>query len=375
MDNATPIVYADESGNSGSNFMRLEEPLFLSVSTSLRPDEALHLLLEAIGPTKRPEYKYESVSRARARHPSRIAGLGRLMNAVAARPDAFAAHVIHKRFALICIWADVWIYPYTAAHGWDPREDGSSRVLPVIISEDLPEVFLNRLLRAFQEMMTARSEHDARVAANKLFRVGREGPPIRTRDRDWLLGLMIESIFTLGPARLRSVDRLAMDVALPALQFTASTWKRRLRQPWILCHDKSAHLERHRDLWSFLSSTDVGSTSFPSPAGMVEFPLDVEETRFERSVDNPSIQLCDVVAGVIRDRLYMTLDRPVDLQIKKAIGHINPDAVVQSFVAPDRRLVVQHVEKRLPAMREGQNWLDARLSEFEARKGAWTSRW
>jgi len=178
LNEVVQTVYADESGYTGSDFLKHDSPVFVSVSTSISPAEARDILHELLGPVQDPEYKYNLFTKNKKRSDL----LPYLFEYTIRNKNKFVVEVCCKRFALITIWLYYWLYPFLSTLGMQIHEGGFSRVLPHVVLFNLPkicgETFAKRVLRQFQIFMNDRQSSDA----IKLFRIFEQGPLIHTRE-------------------------------------------------------------------------------------------------------------------------------------------------------------------------------------------------
>lgn len=359
------IIYADESGYSGSNFIDPNDPVFVTVSTSIRPEEAGKLLSTCIGAIQSEEYKYTNL----LRNETRARSLSLLLNEVVARQDEFVTYIVHKKFALLSMWAAVWTYPWLKQQmGYDIRKQGFSKFMPNAWFNLLPtytsERFLDQALLHFQTLMRRKTIAEVHAISDHF----RQDFLIKDPELYQIMSLMIEPIESMGTSYCTTISNLQMDVSLPGLLYAANLWKQRLEEKWALHHDDSSHLRRNQELIAYLTSSQIEHRELVYSDARVVFPFDLEEIKFIDSKSNHSIQLCDVVAGAVRDRVLADHGYKLDPLTLTAIDGLDIPKLAQGYWAPDPRPAQDVISggNRLIDTSEAHEWLQRHVNSFRA---------
>ena len=76
-------------------------------------------------------------------------------------------------------------------------------------------------------------------------------------------------------------------------------WRRAYAEDFAIIHDTSANFFRHLDIWKRMTNANVPSQTYPLADGTsVEYPLRIVSTTPVDSRSTPSVQFCDIVAGL-----------------------------------------------------------------------------
>src|SRR4051794_31921644 len=149
-------IYMDESGFTGEDLLRPEQPVFVHVSTCLSDSECSDLAKAHFSDVQSRELKYKNLSR----RPSGRARIIDFLNAVRSN-NSFTIWLCHKEFTLLTYLVDLWVEPSMHAHGIDLYENGGNVALSNMVFYCLrtfqSDLFLRNHLRRFQEMMRHRT--------------------------------------------------------------------------------------------------------------------------------------------------------------------------------------------------------------------------
>jgi hypothetical protein len=150
------LIYMDESGFTGEDLLRPEQPVFVHVSTCLSDEESAVLAKDHFTGVQGNELKHKNLSR-------RQSGQRRVVDFVKAvgGKDNFTIILCHKEFTLLTYLVDLWVEPSMYKHGIDLYKDGGSVALSNMTYYCLKEFQSDRFLRGhlerFQRMMRFRT--------------------------------------------------------------------------------------------------------------------------------------------------------------------------------------------------------------------------
>jgi len=146
----------DESGFTGEDLLRPEQPVFVHVSTCLSDGECAALAKDYFSGVQANELKHKNLSR-RPSGQSRIADLVKAVRGT----DKFTIWLCHKEFLLLTYLVDLWVEPSMYKHGMDLYKDGGSLALSNMTYYCLKTFQSDRFLRShlerFQRMMRYRT--------------------------------------------------------------------------------------------------------------------------------------------------------------------------------------------------------------------------
>ena len=290
-------IYLDESGFTSEDLYNPDQRFFTIASTIVGEDEAKDILARCFPRYQGDEYKFTNIwKRERSRD-----GLRALAAEIPHFADRAFVWIIDKRFCLLTKLVDYLVEPGAYDAGFDWYADGwGMRYLNTIhrdlIAHGAEEVYdsMTRSWDAFardptSERLDTLKEHLERGKATS------EAP--------------LPSLFDL---LLRGLEHFRRDNANLA-QFTDSNeiqvtsvfssitwWRQHRSEDFSLVHDESSAFLKQRDLWDTMLRDDFVAPPFEIANGTeVELPLRVKSSTAVRSHNSHSVQLCDVLAGLL----------------------------------------------------------------------------
>jgi hypothetical protein len=303
-DAALPVVYADESNNTGENLRDENQPVFTVAGVHLDDDPANDIVEAVVGAMQKGagEPKYSLLAR-------RPRGRALLMSAFAALPDdSVKVFVADKNFMTVSKIIDLGIEPLMFADGYNMHADESARALAHMVALVGPVVGdshkFTKVLEVFVRVVLQRDLVDAEAyvsAAEEYLATVDEsdGSSLRTAllpIPDWLGAVLAERNSGLHPDTL--------DPAIPAIVALCREFFD-IIGPLRLVHDESKVIDRNKDL---LLTMD----QFPDPADPNR-PMQtagVKQIDFGDSKSIAQLKIADWVAGAARDVAMSKLNPP-----------------------------------------------------------------
>lgn len=290
------LIYGDEAGNTGPALLDPEQPIFTYAMTDLTPEEAAEALA-CLGLNAS-----EVHSTSLFRRSGGIDRLARFFAHPAVQPERVAVFVIHKKHMVVTKMIDLLVENLAHRQGVDLYKDGANIALGNLATMMI-ESFLDperqaRLLNAFVHMLKSPSEGSVEAFYTAVQQTMRELP---AKKRRLFEGFMIPIaasraiIFDV----LDGNDKFSLDPIIPSVFSLAYHWGRKYADGFILKADASKTLALKRgDLELFMSEQldgiTIGYDSRRHPAR-----LPIRELVFCSSEAEPSIQVADIVAGVV----------------------------------------------------------------------------
>lgn len=284
-------VYVDECGHTGEDLSDPDTPVFVVASHDVHEGEARSWKERFFSRVVAGELKHSQLQRRAGHHGALVEFVREALSGRRVR-----AALAHKRFSLVAKLVDWLVEPALHAGGLDLYEGGANVALSNVVYFSLAargDASLDRVIRAFQRA--------ARTRDPKLMYECNE--VLRSNAVQAALG-EVGSFFSVSMAQLgeRWIERmpprsLALSTTL-ALQ-VCYAWRRRGLASFEIVHDRSTALARERDVWELILSKQAPPAMVGHADFQVEFPVGVEEVRFEDSANLASLQLADLLAGAI----------------------------------------------------------------------------
>jgi hypothetical protein len=287
-----PVVAFDESGNTGSDLLNKEQPVFALASTSISNTEAERLLAPARTP-QTLEVKFSRLKKT-------AAGRRRIIECLRA-PRLTGANVkisfFHKRFLIVTKIVDLLVETMAHQDGLDLYKDGANIALsnlhfycmPVFCGEGPTEVFLRRFVAMICEQTTyaIRQFYGAAGALHK-----------NARDKKYA---KILAPILLSERQIKNVlahtDKNDLDPAIPAFFEHCSFWGEHFGGPFDLVHDDSKAIFQEKETLENLMSRGEEEHVIGYDRRKFVFPLRARRIQFGRSEEDTRLQVVDLVAS------------------------------------------------------------------------------
>lgn len=289
-------LYFDESGFTGTALLDPAQPEFVVASTDYSPEEASEILRAAFPRYKAAEFKFQAVWRRETHR----AGIPQFVEAIAEDPTRVFTWSVNKRFCVLTKFVDALIEPLIHQTGHDFYAGGYA-----------PR-YCNFLFAALHaeggsELYRAVTDHYATFA--------RAPSAAALRLLQWRLHVMAESVppairwlfefAALGADRFQQFHDLnafddSFEIQASCVIASIVHWRSITADDFHVKHDASRNFFSQAEMWAQITSNEVPEQVHPGGNGPpMQFPLRVIETSPRDSVEEPSIQLCDILAGLV----------------------------------------------------------------------------
>lgn len=291
-----PVLYGDEAGNTGPNLLDPDQPTFAYAITDLQAGEAT----EALACLGLNSAEIHSTSLFRRK--GGIDRLVRFFDHPAIRPERVSVFLIHKKYMVITKMIDLLVENLAHNEGVDLYEDGANIALGNLTSMMI-ESFLDasqqaRLLESFVQMFKVRTSQAVDTFYMAVGDIMRELPA----NQKELFHPFMAPIFLSHRIIFdvfRRNDKFTLDPIVTSLFSLAYHWGKRFPAGFALRADEAKTLALKRDdialfMSESLEGITVGYDRRKHPAR-----LPIRELTFCASHTEPSIQVADIVAGVV----------------------------------------------------------------------------
>ncbi|WP_119460279.1 DUF3800 domain-containing protein [Rhodospirillaceae bacterium SYSU D60014] len=329
-------LYFDESGFTGYNLLDGAQPIFTVASTDIDTVVAETILKESFPKYRGSEFKFANIWGSNNK-----AGLVEFSRRLGGLRDHAFTWMIDKRFAVLTKIVDFLIEPYITDAGYDFYADGfcwkyANYIHFGLMQFAAPELY-DSLVKAYQTFSRNPSPERLSGLQNQLgIMAASSEEPIR---------IFLEQM-SLGADLFAHYHNLETFKKTNELQVTSilaviAHWRKLYSEDFAVIHDASANFFRQREIWDRITNNNVPAQMMPLGDGaLVQYPLRVVSTTQVNSEDNYSVQLCDVLAGVIARHFDMRIDgdnrKLLDEVINAGLNAIEYNGIRPSQVFPDR---------------------------------------
>jgi hypothetical protein len=320
-----PTIYYDESGNTGSNLLDANQPVFTLASCRFSEDDSKKLiaLLESNSPN---EAHFKNLRRRKSGQD----GVVRLMSSNLLNLETVKVNVFHKEFMVVTKIVDLLIEHMMHLSGEDLYLNGRNIALsnmffyclPIFCDEDL----VKAMYKSFVVMIREQGQEHIDNFYSDVERVKESSTDEEfKRDIDLILATkeFIDDAFN-------GIDKFALDPSIPALFSHCAQWGEAYPRGFHIIHDDSHSIERQRLLFAQFMDWTQDDIELGYDRRKYNLPLKGRSLKFASSDDHLQLQVADIIAssfsywaagvsrGETEDYLFLELAK---LNLDKYIGH------------------------------------------------------
>ncbi len=294
-----PILFLDESGYTGQDFLNTAQPVF-ALATISYPEAVCRELKETFfNRVQSAELKHSAL-----RTPSRRRLVLEFLSELAKKPESVKVLIAHKRYVLTTKLVDIIIESTAFEAGINLYKNDVVVALSNFLFFALPalqgEDFFENLLRRFQEMM--RQLDQASYDRFFEFVFSQEYP----EQLSFLLNIFQAAYSTIGYELVNrfktesdqlNLPATPLDIGLTSTIYLINQWRPDIANSITLIHDASSRMARERHMWDALANPNLPAAEFRQADRQWAFPLNVKEIYLENSRDWVGLQFADIIVG------------------------------------------------------------------------------
>ncbi len=337
-----PIVYVDESGNSGQNLLDLQQPVFVIAAVRLDEAESLRLATGLAGGAAESHY-----TRLRKRPAGQRRVLEFLADPAMNAMTTARVSVIHKEYMIIAKLVDLLIEPVVYASGGDLYADGWHLKITQMFASLGREACVatwSSLLEAVVELVWRGTAPAADGLVRAVAAAVDEAGEHPVGEFLALVPLDAGLLLSWHGRADGEQSRDALDPALAAMYEQALWWSDRLG-PFRLIYDQSKLVGRWRDRLLDLVDPEIAAAHAITPSNQPR-PLKLVGLEPAVSHDEPAIQVADALAGACGELLRnfaagrsesSWVDQLREARVLRFVDHL--------LCPPDQRLLDEYHEQ------------------------------
>ena len=294
MNNNVVQIAIDESGHSGSNLIRPEEPILVLGSVSVTTDQITEL--EALfGPMQASEWKFSNFRRRRRY----LELFCKFLKLDWVGPSTIQIYAIHKRYMAVAKLVDLLVEPQARRDGLNLHEQGGALAMtnlfyttwPVFLGDEL----FNRLLTTFVDVVRKRTRDALPPFLAACLECQNE---LQIKDPEFAACFAPFIIACRSPDWwIDHLNPLELDPLVPAYFSLLEIRGRMMGLRFDVIADESKTLAQEIDTLIQFSDESLVQKYIPCPAGTASFPLKANSIKMVRSHDSRSVQLADLISG------------------------------------------------------------------------------
>jgi len=298
------IIYFDESGYTGTDLLNLDQPVFCVASSDLEEELSREILSNSFPRFQGNEFKFRNIWRNRTHR----GNLSRFIEALGPHLEHVFGYAADKEFVLLTKIVDFLVEPVVTQAGYDFYANGFCRgfanMFHFAMTEFASQEDYATLINAYGTFSkTPTVEKLAALQStleNLLNQCSEELKPFLGMAS---FGAQIfhdhSNIETFGDS-----NEIQLTVVLSSVAY----WRSKTDLDLVVIHDQSSNFFKQKDLWDTITAAEVPEQVIISGSGFpVQYPLRVVSTEPGDSRDHWTIQLCDMVSGLMAKSLSRNL--------------------------------------------------------------------
>lgn len=294
-ERSIPEVAFDEAGNTGTDLLTPDQPVFVLASVLLSEEDA-NDVLEDVRPSNAKEVKFSRLIRSNA-------GRRRIIQAISESvviEGKVRVTVVHKEFMVIAKMVDLLVEPLAHRSGLDLYQGGANVALSnlhyftmsVMCGKARTRAFLERFVRMVRTG-TTREINEFYKSAYAMY------ANAKSEEYAGILSPILLSERMIGEI-LKLSDRNSLDPAIPAFVEHCDYWGKQLGQLDVLHDESKPMFQERRALEDLMNRGGEEERVVGSDPRTMIFPLRVRRVRFGRSDEHARLQIADLFAGAMR---------------------------------------------------------------------------
>jgi hypothetical protein len=320
-----PTIYLDESGNTGSNLLDVNQPVFTLASCIFSNEEAQNLL-KLTGSNSPDEVHFKTLRRRKSGQD----GIIRLLSNKIIKPKNIGINIIHKEFMIVTKIVDLLIEHMMHYNGEDLYLNGQnialSNMLYYCLPAFCPQELVSNMYTAFISMIHEHTDEKINLFYKSL-EILQSSSSKEVFKED--IGFIIKTRDYINDALTR-IDKTSLDPSIPAFFLHCAKWGNSYPKGFHIVHDDSHSIANKRLLFAHFMDWTQDSVEVGYDRRKYKLPLKGKSLKFSSSKDYAQLQVADIIAssftywaaGINRnkteDYLFIELQK---LNLDKFIGH------------------------------------------------------
>ena len=287
-----PTIYFDESGNTGSNLLDPDQPVFTLASCMFSEDEA-NQLLGLVGSKSPTEAHFKNLRRRKSGQD----GIVRLMSNRLVDVGRVKIQIFLKEFMITTKIVDLLIEHMMHLLDEDLYVNGANIALSNMLYYCLPTfcdtILVQTMYRSFVEMIREQSQDkiDSFYSAVSDVRNSSSNDDFKEN-----LDIILHTKEFIDSA-LDGIDKLTLDPSIPALFSHCIQWGNQYPNGFHIIHDDSHSISKQRSLFAQFMDWTQSEIEVGYDRRKYSLPLKGKSLRFASSEQHLQLQIADIIAS------------------------------------------------------------------------------
>jgi hypothetical protein len=323
--NTIATIYLDESGNTGSNLLDENQPVFSLASCSFTAKEA-ELLSDLVGSQSEHEIHFKRLKRRKTGQD----GIIRLMKHVLINPDNVKVNLFHKRFMITSKIVDTLIEHMLHIRGQDLYINGQnialSNMLYYCLESFCDDAKVTEMYNKFVLMIKEKTPESISGFYSTVSEVKESSSQESFKTS---IDQILETEGYIDSA-LAHINKSSLDPSIPALFAQCVQWGQQFTKGFHLIHDDSHAVEQQKLLFAQFMDWTQETVEYGYDRRKFGLPLKGKSLKFESSHEHLQLQIADIItssfthwaSGVLKgekeEHLFVELNK---LNLDRFVGH------------------------------------------------------
>lgn len=320
-----PTLFLDESGNTGSNLLDPDQPVF-TLSSCIFSEMEAETLLALVDSNSPHEAHFKNLKRRKSGQD----GIIRLMSSKLLNTKNVKINIFLKEFMVTTKIVDLLIEHMLHLMGEDLYLNGRNIALSNMLYYCLPSFcdkdLVQSMYKSFVIMIREQEQDNIDNFYDNLEQV-KESSSNEGFKED--IDLILATKNFINDA-LNGVDKFSLDPSIPALFSHCAQWGDAYPKGFHIIHDDSHSIEKQRHLFAQFMDWTQDDVELGYDRRKYKLPLKGKSLKFASSKDYSQIQVADIIAssfsywaagvsrGETEDYLFLELNK---LNLDRFIGH------------------------------------------------------
>ncbi|MGR6503657.1 DUF3800 domain-containing protein [Shewanella sp. Koi 1] len=320
-----PTIFLDESGNTGSNLLDQDQPVF-TLASCIFTEKDSEKLLALVDSNSPHEAHFKNLKRRKSGQD----GIVRLMSSKLLNTKNVKINIFLKEFMVTTKIVDILIEHMLHLMGEDLYLNGRNIALSNMLYYCLPSFcdkdMVQSMYKSFVVMIRDQKQDDIDNFYNSLEKV-KESSSNEDFKED--IDFIMATKNCIHDA-LNGIDKFSLDPSIPALFSHCAQWGDAYPKGFHIIHDDSHSIEKQRLLFAQFMDWTQDEVELGYDRRKYNLPLKGKSLKFASSKDYSQIQVADIIAssfsywaagvsrGETEDYLFLELNK---LNLDRFIGH------------------------------------------------------
>lgn len=323
-----PIIAFDESGNTGSDLLDEDQPVFILASVKLTIQQATDL--KSIVQTQSKELKFTRLKKYQKYHSQIIS----LLNNDLISDETIKIALFHKEY---CIWVhtvDRLIEPLAYEDGFDFYENGLNLAFTNLLFYCTPTLCNKEIYEQYKiDFIELFKKRDKESAVNFYNTVQKLIRSSKTKDFASTLSPILASQKIIQDI-LKDWDTNNFDSTLSGFINLIDYWGRKTDKIFYAFVDNSKPLNHFKHLVDKVKNIYIQQQEIGTDRRTLQLPLKLIDINFVDSKDNVVVQIADIIAGAANHYYRALANEKFKDELSEIIGKTKLIELLHSPVWP-----------------------------------------